>query len=84
MDYATKLQELREELKGLKEQRSRIIRTGQSWSLKNGDDSRAMTSVSLVQLNSLIKDTERQIAALESALSDGRGADALRLIPKGV
>lgn len=84
MDYANKLQELKEELKELKEQRSRIIRTGQSWSLKNGDDARAMTSVSLLQLNSLIKDTERQIAALESASSDGRGPDALRLIPRGV
>lgn len=85
MDYSARLEELRTELKELKEQRSRIVRTGQSWSLKNGDDSRAMTSVSLVQLNSMIKDVERQIASLEPYVDgSGRMPDAVRLVAKGV
>lgn len=80
MDYSAQIEELKEELKAYRQQRMQIIRTGQSWSLKNGDDSRAMTNVSLVQLNAVIKETERRIEALEALTAGNVSHGAVRLI----
>lgn len=73
---SARLQELYDELAVYKKQRLSIIQHGASWSLKNGDDTRAITNVSLSHLNKLIADTERQIVQLESGVSSG----AIRLI----
>lgn len=80
MDYSAQLEELKEELKTYRQQRLQIIKTGQSWSLKNGDDSRAITNVSLVQLNAIIKETERKIEALEALISGNVSHGAVRLV----
>ena len=78
-DYAQKLSELKEELATLKEQRMTIIKTGQSWSLRNGEDQRSLTNVSLVQINALIADRERQIEELESIVENGRPSRGLSI-----
>ena len=71
-DYAAKLTKLRAQLEEYENARSTIIATGQSWRLRNGEDNREMTNVSLAQLNVLIADIERQIEQIES-LIDGIG-----------
>lgn len=71
-DYAAKLTKLRAQLEEYETARSTIIATGQSWRLRNGEDNREMTNVSLAQLNVLIADIERQIEQIES-LIDGNG-----------
>ncbi len=76
MDKSARLQQLYEELAEYRKQRLAIIKTGASWSLKNGDDTRAITNVSIANLNKLIADTERQIAQLESNGTNG----AVRLV----
>lgn len=78
-DYAQKLSELKEELATLKEQRMTIIKTGQSWSLRNGEDQRSLTNVSLVQINALIADRERQIEELEDIVENGRPSRGLSI-----
>lgn len=80
MDYSAQLEELKEELKAYRQQRMQIIKTGQSWSLKNGDDTRSITNVSLVHLNAVIKETERKIEALEALNSGTVSHGAVRLI----
>lgn len=71
-DYAAKLAKLRAQLEEYETARSTIIATGQSWRLRNGEDNREMTNVSLAHLNALIADIERQIEQIES-LIDGNG-----------
>lgn len=78
-DYAQKLSELKEELATLKEQRMTIIKTGQSWSLRNGEDQRSLTNVSLVQINALIADRERQVEELEGIVENGRPSRGLSI-----
>ncbi len=80
MDKSARLQQLYEELAEYRKQRLAIIKTGASWSLKNGDDTRAITNVSLTSLNKLIADTERQIAQLEPYVNGKKSADAIRLV----
>lgn len=70
-DYALKLAELREELADYKNKRREIIATGQTWALRNGDDRRELSNVSLAQLNALIRDTEGKIAELEEIVENG-------------
>lgn len=71
-DYAAKLAKLRTQLEEYENARSTIIATGQSWRLRNGEDNREISNVSLAQLNVLIADIERQIEQIES-LTDGNG-----------
>lgn len=80
MDKSAQLEELKTELAEYRKQRLAIIQTGSSWSLKNGDDTRSITNVSLTHLNKLIADTERQIAQLESYVNSTRSGDAIRLV----
>lgn len=72
-DYAAKLAKLRAQLEEYETARSTIIATGQSWRLRNGEDNREISNVSLAQLNALISDTERQIEQLEQ-ITDGHGS----------
>lgn len=51
--------------------RMRIIATGQSYSLRNGDDQRQVTNVSLSELNTLIERTRRRIGVLENQIASG-------------
>lgn len=71
-DYAAKLAKLRTQLEEYENARSTIIATGQSWRLRNGEDNREISNVSLAQLNALIADIERQIEQLEG-IADGSG-----------
>lgn len=71
-DYATLLVSKREELEQYKAVRSQILSTGQSWRLRNGEDSREMTNVSLAQVVAQIAILEREIAQLEDIV-DGQG-----------
>lgn len=80
MDKSAQLEELKNELVEYRKQRLAIIKTGSSWSLKNGDDSRSITNVSLTHLNKLIADTERQIAQLEPYVNGSTNGDAIRLV----
>ena len=80
MDKSARLEELRVELAEYRKQRLAIIKSGSSWSLKNGDDTRSITNVSLTHLNKLIADTERQIAQLEPIVEGKKSSDAVRLI----
>lgn len=72
-DYATLLVSKREELEQYKAARSQILSTGQSWRLRNGEDSREMTNVSLAQVNAQIAILEREIAQLEDIVN-GNGS----------
>ena len=69
-DYSAKIAKLKEELAVYEEQRKNIIATGQSWRVRNGEDSRELTNVSLAQLNKLIENIEWKIEQLEG-VSDG-------------
>lgn len=70
-DYAQTLAALREELAAYKAKRLEIVTTGQTWALKNGDDNRSLSNVSLAQLTKLINDTEAKISQLEDIVENG-------------
>ena len=78
-DYASKLATLQQELETYKTQRTQIITTGQSWQLRNGEDNRSLTNVSLAQLNALIAETERKIAELEDVVTYGANPKGIRV-----
>ena len=80
-DYARELAELQEDLAEYKAQRKQIIKTGQSWRLRNGDDTREVTNVSLAQLDKLIAETERSIAQLERIVN-GSSPSGIRVRAK--
>ena len=71
-DYASKIAKLRQELATYEAKRDEILATGQSWDIRNGDDRRSLTNVSLAQLNKLIETTEWKIEQLEGIV-DGSG-----------
>lgn len=73
-DYATirtEIAEKKEELAVLKAKKLSIIGQGQGWRLRNGEDSREVTNVSLAELNKEIAQLEREIAQLEGLLGGG-------------
>ena len=72
-DYATLLVSKREELEQYKAARSQILSTGQSWRLRNGEDSRELQNDSLAQVNAQIAILEREIAQLEDIVN-GNGS----------
>lgn len=71
-NYAQILATKRADLEKYYQARTQIVTTGQSWQLRNGDDNRAVTNVSLAQLNALIAQTEREISQLEEIV-EGNG-----------
>ena len=71
-DYASKIAKLKAELANYEAKRDEILATGQSWKLRNGEDIREMTNVSLAQLNKMIETTEWKIEQLEGIV-DGSG-----------
>ena len=79
-DYAALLASKREELQQFKEARNQILTTGQSWRLRNGEDSREMQNVSLAQVNAQIAILEREIAQLEDIVNgNGSLSTAVRI-----
>ena len=71
-DYTAKIAKLKAELASFEAKRDEILATGQSWDIRNGDDRRSLTNVSLAQLNKMIETTEWKIEQLEG-LVDGTG-----------
>ena len=78
MTNAEKLARLREELEELLQTRNTIRVTGQSWKLRNGEDTREVTNVSLAEINREIAETERKIEQLEKLLS-GKAVGGIRV-----
>lgn len=78
MTNAEKLARLREELEELLQTRNTIRVTGQSWKLRNGEDTREVVNVSLAEINREIAETERKIEQLEKLLS-GKAVGGIRV-----
>lgn len=82
-DYSSKIAKLKEELASWEAKRAEILATGQSWDLRNGDDRRSLTNVSLAEVNKMIEMTEWKIDQLEG-LSEGYGNPSGVRIKAGV
>lgn len=82
-DYTAKIAKLKAELASFEAKRDEILATGQSWDIRNGDDRRSLTNVSLAQLNKMIETTEWKIEQLEG-LVDGTGNPSGVRIKAGV
>lgn len=82
-DYTAKIAKLKAELASFEAKRDEILATGQSWDIRNGDDRRSLTNVSLAQLNKMIETTEWKIEQLEG-LVDERGNPSGVRIKAGV
>lgn len=82
-DYTAKIAKLKAELASFEAKRDEILATGQSWDIRNGDDRRSLTNVSLAQLNKMIETTEWKIEQLEG-LVDGSGNPSGVRIKAGV
>ena len=78
-NHAQKLAKLKQKLAEYEAKRDEIIATGQSIRLRNGDDNRELTNVSLAQLNALIENTERQIDQLEAYLNSQGNPSGIRV-----
>ena len=68
-NHAQKLADLKAKLAEYEAKRDEILATGQSWKLRNGEDTRELSNVSLAQINALIDETERKIAQLEGIVN---------------
>ena len=80
-DYSAKLTKLRQQLADYEAKRDEILATGQSWKLRNGEDNRELTNVSLAELNKMIEMTEWKIEQLEG-ITDGSNPSGVRVRPK--
>ena len=69
MTNAEKLAKLRTQLENLEAKKDAILATGQSWKLRNGEDTREVVNVSLAELNREIEATERKIEQLEGIVN---------------
>ncbi len=78
MTNAEKLAKLRTQLENLEAKKDAILATGQSWKLRNGEDTREVVNVSLAEINREIEATERKIEQLENLLS-GRSVGGIRV-----
>jgi len=78
MTNAEKLAKLRTQLENLEAKKDAILATGQSWKLRNGEDTREVVNVSLAEVNREIEATERKIEQLEKLLS-GRAVGGIRV-----
>ena len=75
MTNAEKLAKLRTQLENLEAKKDAILATGQSWKLRNGEDTREVVNVSLAELNREIEATERKIEQLENSCRARRSAE---------
>ena len=78
MTNAEKLAKLRTQLENLEAKKDAILATGQSWKLRNGEDTREVVNVSLAEINREIEATERKIEQLEKLLS-GKAVAGIRV-----
>lgn len=79
MTNAEKLAKLREELEELLQTRKTIRATGQSWKLRNGEDTREVVNVSLAEINREIEATERKIEQLEGIVNGTGNPSGIRI-----
>ena len=79
MTNAEKLAKLRTQLENLEAKKDAILATGQSWKLRNGEDSREVTNVSLAEINREIEATERKIEQLEGIVNGTGNPSGIRI-----
>lgn len=79
MTNAEKLAKLRTQLENLEAKKDAILATGQSWKLRNGEDTREVVNVSLAELNREIEATERKIEQLEGIVNGTGNPSGIRI-----
>ncbi len=79
MTNAEKLAKLRLQLENLEAKKDAILATGQSWKLRNGEDTREVVNVSLAELNREIEATERKIEQLEGIVNGTGNPSGIRI-----
>lgn len=79
MTNAEKLAKLRIQLENLEAKKDAILATGQSWKLRNGEDTREVVNVSLAELNREIAETERKIEQLEGIVNGTGNPSGIRI-----
>lgn len=79
MTNAEKLAKLRIQLENLEAKKDAILATGQSWKLRNGEDTREVVNVSLAELNREIEATERKIEQLEGIVNGTGNPSGIRI-----
>lgn len=79
MTNAEKLAKLRTQLENLEAKKDAILATGQSWKLRNGEDTREVTNVSLAEINREIEATERKIEQLEGIVNGTGNPSGIRI-----
>lgn len=77
-DYARRIEKLQTRLNEYREAESRILLTGQSFRIRNGEDNRELTYGSLAQIREEISLLESQIEQLER-LSMGGSPNGVRV-----
>lgn len=79
MTNAEKLAKLRTQLENLEAKKDAILATGQSWKLRNGEDTREVVNVSLAEINREIEATERKIEQLEGIVNGTGNPSGIRI-----
>lgn len=79
MTNAEKLAKLRIQLENLEAKKDAILATGQSWKLRNGEDTREVVNVSLAEINREIEATERKIEQLEGIVNGTGNPSGIRI-----
>lgn len=76
------LADLKAKLKEYEDKYDEILLTGQSWRLRNGEDSRELTNISAAALQDKIERTKRDIAQLEALVNGSGNPNGVRVRAK--
>ncbi len=79
---AQTLADLKAKLKEYEDKYDEILLTGQSWRLRNGEDSRELTNISAAALQDKIERTKRDIAQLEALVNGSGNPNGVRVRAK--
>lgn len=79
---AQTLADLKAKLKQYEDKYDEILLTGQSWRLRNGEDSRELTNISAAALQDKIERTKRDIAQLEALVNGSGNPNGVRVRAK--
>ena len=79
---AQTLADLKAKLKEYEDKYDDILLTGQSWRLRNGEDSRELTNISAAALQDKIERTKRDIAQLEALVNGSGNPNGVRVRAK--
>ena len=79
---AQTLADLKAKLKEHEDKYDEILLTGQSWRLRNGEDSRELTNISAAALQDKIERTKRDIAQLEALVNGSGNPNGVRVRAK--